>query len=248
MNLVQAIALGVLQGIAEWLPVSSQGQTMVVSMHVFGISAEAALGYAIFLHVGTLVAATIYFRKEVLEMLQGKSQKTAKFVAFALLGTAVTAFPAYLFLKAAVASPFLLMLVIGIALVFTGMLQLKKKPAKASEGSPHGLLTGLAQGLSAIPGVSRSGITTAALLFQGFEPEKAFRLSFILSIPSVLVAELAFGLAEGISIGPEALVSVLAAAVAGYASIAVLLRLARKINFAFFCIAFGLLYLGLAFV
>jgi undecaprenyl-diphosphatase len=140
------------------------------------------------------------------------------------------------------------MLLIGAGLLFTGAIQFKRKFGKPKEDTKNGFLVGLAQGFSAIPGISRSGVTTVALLFRGFSPEQAFRLSFILGVPSVFIAEIAFSLAEGPVFEPNIWVAIAAAAVAGYFSVSFLLRAAKKISFAWFCIAFGLLYLALAFI
>jgi len=248
MQLVEAVFLGFLQGIAEWLPVSSQGQVMVFAINLFGIAPETAFDYAIFLHVGTLIAATVYFRKEIVEIAKSRDRPMLSFLFFGLVGSAITGIPAYFFLKSFLQSPFSLMMLIGLALIATGFLQFGKKPGKEHPEKFSGILTGLGQGFSVIPGISRSGVTASALLFQGFKPEQAFRLSFILSIPSVFLAELAFGLAEGISFEPMVLVAIAVAAIVGFASIDLLLKIAKRINFSYFCFALGILYLGLAFV
>jgi len=248
MDFLQAVFLGVLQGLAEWLPVSSQGQVMAFAMSLFGIAPEQAFQYAVFLHIGTLVSAILFFRKDLVSLVKQKDFELGKFVLFALAGTGLVGLPAYLFLKNFFSSPFLLMILIGIALIFTGLIQFKKQAPKNEVSSKNGFFTGLAQGFSIIPGVSRSGITVSALLVQGFDAEQALRLSFILSIPTVIVAELFFSLFEGFAFEPMVLVAVASAAIVGYASIAVLLKIARRINFGFFCVALGLFYLALAFV
>ena len=248
MDLVQAAFLGILQGIAEWLPVSSQGQVIVAAMHLLGITEELAFRYAVFLHVGTLIAAIVYFRRDLVEIAGMKDRRMLWFLGLGLIGSALTAAPAYLLIKQVLQAPFALMLVIGVALLLTGFLQFGKRAGQEFAGKKAGFLTGLAQGFSVVPGISRSGVTTAALLVQGFSPEKAFSLSFILSIPSVLLAEIAFGLVEGISFEANALAAVAVAALVGFVSIDFLLKLARRINFGWFAIGFGLLYLAIAFV
>lgn len=247
MDLFQAIVLGLIQGITEWLPISSKAQLFVVAWKVFGIAPESAFRYAVFLHIGTLLAAAIFFRKELVKIIKLEDMPMLKFIVTALVGTAITAAPLYFLFKGILANAtILLMPLIGIALLFTGAIQLRKKIAKPREDIGHGFITGLAQGLSAIPGISRSGIATTALLLQDFNPEQAFRIAFILSVPSVLLGEIGFAALEGIAFEPNALIAVAIAAIVGYASIGMLLIVARRVRFSLFCIAFGLLYLAVA--
>ncbi|MAG22246.1 MAG: hypothetical protein CL943_02995 [Candidatus Diapherotrites archaeon] len=248
MDLIQALFLGLLQGVTEWLPISSQGQVMVAALSLFGVTAEEAFRHAITLHIGTLIAATVYFRKELVEIVLLKDKPLLKFFLTALIGSAITAIPIYLVFKGVMGDTFLVMLLVGAALILIGIIQFKKKIAQGKENVGHGFLTGLAQGIAVIPGISRSGITTAVLLMEDFDPEQAFRLSFLLSIPSVFAAEVVFATIEGISFEPNMLIAIAVAAIVGYASIDFLINIARKINFSIFCIVFGLAYIALAFI
>jgi len=248
MDIFQAIILGVIQGLTEWLPISSRSQLIVVGLNFFGMTAESALRYAIFLHIGTMIAAAVYFRKEYSAVLALKDKALLRFIVIALLATAITAAPVYLLVRKAYTDPFLVMLLIGFGLLVSGLLQFKRKAFGASADNKSAAVVGLAQGFSAIPGISRSGVTTTALLFKGFSPEQAFRLSFLLSVPSVFLAEIGFNLMEGFWFEPVMLLSVAVAAIVGYFSIGLLLRIAKRIRFSWFCVAFGLLYLALAFV
>lgn len=248
MDLWQAIILGALQGIFEWLPISSQGQIMGLAIAFFKLSAEHALRYAVMLHAGTLLAATIYFRKELAELLQLKNKQLLKFLLVALVATAITAVPCYLLLKMILSyNSFFLLLFIGLFLILTGISQKSKGIKKKAELTKiNALFLGLAQGLSVLPGVSRSGITTATLLFEGFKPEQAFRLSFILSIPSILLGELAFAAFESVVIDFNAIVALLVAFLFGFLLIDSLLKIAKRASFSKFCIAFGSLYIAIA--
>jgi undecaprenyl-diphosphatase len=247
MDFFQAAFLGIMQGIFEWLPVSSQGNVASLAVAFFGISAEEAVRYAIFLHIGTLFAAAFYFRNELQGMLRGKERKLRNFMLIAVAATAITALPAYLFLKAVSGSAFALMALTGAMLFVTGFLQKAGRKVKETALSgKNSVLLGLAQGFSVLPGISRSGITTAALLFEGFTPERAFRVSFLLSVPSVLLGELAFSLFEGFALDIYAVTALLFACAFGLLSIGLLIRLAGKINFSLFCFGFGTFYLLLA--
>lgn len=249
MSFFEGIVLGFLQGVFEWLPVSSQGQVMAVAAGFFGFDPKAALGYSVLLHAGTLLAAVIFFRKEIFEFAQGKNAKTRNFILIAVGATALTAIPAYFFLKVFLQSSFLLLALIGLMLFVTGFIQKTRAKSSSAELSlKNSLLLGFAQGFSVLPGVSRSGVTTAALLFEGFSPRQAFWMSFLLSIPSVFLAEIFFGLIEGFVIDGTALVALVFSFVFGLLSINVLLRVAEKINFTLFCYAIGFFYLALAFL
>jgi len=249
MDLVQAIFLGALQGITEWLPISSQGQVALTALQMFNIPGGEALRFAFILHIGTLIAATIYFRKDLAGLGKKENRPLLRFLAIAVLATAVTGFPAYFFIKAISGSTFLLTIAIGFFLVLTGIIQLGKKgKQKAEMNNSNALILGLAQGFSVLPGISRSGITSAALLVKGFNPEKAFRLSFILSVPSVFLGEIALGVFEGTAFQFEMIAAIIAAAITGLVSIHILLSVVKRVNFAGLCIAFGLLYFLIAFL
>jgi undecaprenyl-diphosphatase len=249
MDFVQALVLGLIQGLIEWLPLSSQGQVMAVSMSFFGISAEEALKIAVFLHIGTFFAALYYFRKEAVQIISLKEKPLGKFLLIALLATAITGIPCYLFLKTVLKefNPAGVLILIAILLFAMGLIQWKKKSIKkTSLNAKNAVFLGLGQGFAVLPGISRSGITTSTLLFEGFGPEEAFRLSFLLSIPSVFAADIAFGLFEGFSFTTESVFALAVAAIAGFISISALLKIAKKINFSIFCFFFGAVYAVLA--
>ncbi len=244
MEPVEALLLGLVQGTIEWLPLSSQGQVMALAI-ALGENAKEALRLAVFLHIGTFFAALYYFRREAAKILKGKDRALGKFLLIALLSTAITGIPMYLLLETAVGEfhPAGVLLLIGALLVVMGIIQRKKKfVKKTSLGNKNAFFLGLGQGLAVLPGISRSGMTTSTLLFEGFEPEQAFRISFLLSIPSILVMDVLYGMREGFPAGAEALLGVLVAAVVGFVSISLLLRAAKKINFSKFCIGFGIVY------
>jgi undecaprenyl-diphosphatase len=252
MELVQAIVLGILQGVFEWLPVSSQGQVMVAAITMFGIAPEQALVVSIFLHLGTVVAAATYFRKELIEALKFKDAELMRFIVVALLSSAITGVPLYILLKKGVTAlataPVFIMLLVGVMLFISGLMQrrmLKGKPKSVAD-MQDGVLTGLAQGIAIIPGISRSGITTAALLMRKFDAEKAFKLSFILSVPSIAIGELLLMTVGELTFEPTYLIAAATAGIVGFASIGVLIRIARMGGFYRVCLLWGMLYVGFA--
>ncbi len=244
MDAVSAIILGLLQGVTEWLPISSQGQVMSFSVTLLDITAEQALAYAIWLHIGTLLAATIYFRRDVSEIITYRDRDMFRWIFLASLATGVTALPLYMFLKEAVsvAEASALVLMIGLLLVFSGVLQ---RGASATEGKTepndrNAIVTGLMQGLSTLPGVSRSGTTVSALLLQGFDAERSFYLSFLMSIPAVFAAEIVLGLDDGIVFSGWSLLAVAVSFVVGYLTLDRLLEFAKRATFWKFCVGFGI--------
>src|SRR3989344_5262151 len=195
VSLLEAVVLGAIQGITEWLPISSKSQSTLAAMRLFGVSPENAFAFALFLHIGTMLAAVVFFRKEIVELLT-KRKNEWPFYVLALIGTGIVGLPLYFAFRNAGFSVFWMTLVIGLFLIGSGVLQKLSKPAKpCNEMRPrNGFVLGLCQGLSILPGVSRSGITTSALLLQSFSPEEALRVSFLLSIPTVFFAEILVGL------------------------------------------------------
>jgi undecaprenyl-diphosphatase len=256
MDLLASIISGLLQGIFEWLPISSQGNIMAFLLSFFSMAPMDALKISVLLHSGTLMAAIIYFRKEftqILSMCTREDKEFARFFIVATLSTAITAVPLYFLLKFALSEtigltiPYLLF-AIALMLIFTGFVQLNKKKAGLQSHEmkltdKNALIAGLAQGFSVLPGISRSGTTAAALLFTNANPEQAFKLSFMMSIPAVLFAQIAFGFSEGIYLEGFALVSVLVAFIIGLVSIDFFIKIARKINFSYFCFFLALIYI-----
>jgi len=243
MNIVTLMILGALQGLLEWLPVSSQGM-LTLLMTLLGETPSIALDYAIFLHAGTMLSALVYYRNEFKAMI--KEGTLLKFAFITTLLTGLIGGALYLLVKDITeifGTSFIL--IIGLALLFTGFLQLRKK-SKGLRNEPNtqdAVITGLAQSLSIIPGISRSGITTSTLLFSKFNGVTALKLSFILSVPVVLIAQIGLGLLESPALTWEGFWGLMTAFIVGLITIKALTTLAQKINFGKFCIAMGLITL-----
>jgi len=258
--ILKAIILGILQGILEWLPISSQGNLVLIMMYFFKLEAEQALNYSISVHIGTLFAATIYFRKEILALFKALpsyrfnySTKENRLISFLFLTTIITGALGYLLFKIAqkmaIALGEIFIATIGVSLITTGLVQKLSQTQGKRESTnlnlKDTLILGFAQAFSAIPGMSRSGITTSSLIFRKFNGEEALKLSFLMSIPAVLAAEIGLGLVEGLPpVGlEEILVSILFSFAFGLLSIHALMKAARKIRFWAFCILIGILAL-----
>ncbi|MEM9863622.1 MAG: undecaprenyl-diphosphate phosphatase [Myxococcota bacterium] len=199
MDTLETLLLGVLQGLTEFLPVSSSGHIAVLAW-VFGIE-EAGLSLAIVLHLGTLLATLLVFRADVLQLLR-TSARTARRPSLAmsehedvamLRAIAIGTLPALLVgltLKDAVEALGRSPAAIGGAFLGTATLLLvtRREKDEGREGAPSArdaLLIGLAQAVAIAPGVSRSGSTIAVALLLGIGSASAFRFSFLLSLPAV---------------------------------------------------------------
>ena len=247
MNHIQSFILGVLQGITEWLPISSQGQSVLILLHFMHIEPENALSVALFLHIGTALAVLIRFREDFLSMLNPES-KLLKIVVVASLSSGITALPLLLFIKNVFETGEIATVLIGITLILTGLILGVQKRSGSSYRSLDEITTkdmvfaGLAQGLSILPGISRSGTTITLLLMRGIKQDLALRLSFLMSVPAVLGAVIGVNIWSTPAIAlSDAAIMILTSLIAGYVAMSVLLRFATKVNFAAFCVSLGAL-------
>lgn len=245
MDFSEAVLLGVLQGLAEWLPVSSEGLVSLVSKLYYGRSFETALASAIWFHIGTLFSAVIYLRSDVVNVLagfwkHGYERRLLLFVVAATAGSAATALPIVLFIRELRVSDWLFTFVVGLFLVFTGLLPRKAVRSSWAENVSNGLVVGLIQGLSIIPGVSRSGVTITALLLLGAPTHSAFRLSYLMSIPVVAGAQIMLPLFfEMHVLTLEMIVGAAAAFVTGFLTMKILLTASSKLDHRVFMIPLG---------
>jgi undecaprenyl-diphosphatase len=208
-NWLLGIVLGVVQGVSEWLPVSSKTQIIIASTYLFPILGIPALtfneayAFGLFLEVGTFFAAATYFRKEVWRVLKaivGRGDEEAKlmlkFLVVATLITAMIGVVIYKTVSESVTGPVLgvPMILLGCILVGDAILITLAKgrftPKKGLKDLSFRdlILVGIAQGIAALPGVSRSGATISAMLLLGIKPEESFRLSFLALIPASIGA------------------------------------------------------------
>ncbi|MFQ5800418.1 MAG: undecaprenyl-diphosphate phosphatase [Candidatus Hydrothermarchaeales archaeon] len=241
MNVLEGMFLGVLQGITEWLPISSSGQSMLFLINIFHIAPEEAFSIAIMLHLGSLFAVVFYFR----EKLRNVFLQDRKLLSFLIVGTiasGVVGLPVYVELRnlfSSVSGEAVTML-IGVMLIVTGMvLKNTKKAIRQDFNTSDALIVGGAQGIAVLPGISRSGTTIAALLLRGVEQETALSLSFLLAIPAILglvVIE-----SSSVVLSVPVLVGVATSFVVSLAAMHYFLALAKKVDFSNFCIAVGAL-------
>ncbi len=269
MNLFTSLLLGIIQGLAEFLPISSSGH-LALAQHLLGINTEVPAFFDVLLHLGTLLAVLVAYWGDVVEIVQEFFRGVGDIVH----GTTPTPVPparrmilliivgtlplfAILPIHKKVQALGDSMVFIGMALVVTGFLlfacDLVRRGHKTERSATlvDALLVGVGQALATMPGISRSGMTISAGCFLGFERSFAVRFSFLLSIPAVLGANL-LSLKDALEAGvdwaavPVYLAGVVAAAVVGYACIRLLKLIAQKGRFggfAYYCWAVGLLTL-----
>lgn len=217
MNLIQSVLMGIVQGLSEFLPVSSSAHLVFTSnfykvfknIPIAEQSTEEVF-FDIMLHLGTLIAVLIFFRKDVMEITKALfeaikkwnfSSHLAKLGLYIIAGTVVTIILALPFNEVANHLVFHPALVGGLLIITGGVLFLseylsKKKPTTNEVGLKQALLIGLAQGLAVLPGFSRSGWTIATGLFTGLDRQTAARYSFLLSIPIILGASMVYPLVK----------------------------------------------------
>jgi len=259
--MIEYLILGIIQGITEWVPISSEAQILIAAK-MFGM--HNPLKLAVWLHLGTCLAAAVYFRSELKWMVQHipdwinpKKRKFAnetqikrnQLMDFILVSTAITGIigaPLYFIFESQFkeSTGAILLAIVGMLLVLNGIIQksAENKQTRRRELSiKDSVITGIAQGFSALPGISRSGTTTSALLILGHDSTTALRLSFIISIFSVGSAQIGLQIVKGFELSQGAIIAVLASFITGLLGIDVLLRITRKIKFWKFCILLGLL-------
>jgi len=238
---IESVVLAILQGVFEWLPVSSEGVSVLILLNFFGKNISTAISYAFFLHLGTALAILIRFRGEFVGMLKGS--KMLRVVIISTLSTAVVAIPVLYFVESELSDGKYMNIVVGTLLIFTGiLLRLPESGYKSVDkvGIVDIILLGFAQGLAALPGISRSGTTISFLLLRKVKEEDALKISFIISVPAVLGAVILKGVPTEIDL-VKGLVMIGVSCLFGYLTVDTLLKFARKVNFSKFCITFGII-------
>ncbi len=214
MQTIQAVIMGAVQGISEFLPISSSAH-IVFSSAIYKIITGTAVQnvgseeifFDILIHLASLFAVIIFFFKDLKEIatgffkgLKNKDYSTVEFKTgiFVIMATFITCVIAFLIKDVAhslVENP----AIVAVLLLFTGCILFFSEKLKHKEKNMDyktAALIGLAQGLAVFPGLSRSGLTIATGIFNGIERTKAARFSFILSVPIIIIASMIYPLLE----------------------------------------------------
>ena len=263
MELIKAMILGVVQGLTEFLPISSSGH-LVIGSELMNFQEQGVI-FDVFVHLGTLLAVVIVFRKELVDMVkapfalfQGDKSESVRHFFLLDVYIVVATLPAVivgLFLKDSIENLFGNILVVYFMLIITGIIMIisrylpqKDKPITWGRS----LLVGCAQACAILPGLSRSGSTIFAGMALGIDREKIARFSFIMSIPAILgAAVLQFGDLLVNTPGTGALINIGAgaamAAVSGYFAIKLLLDIIRRNRlqwFGYYCLLISAVGIG----
>lgn len=268
MGFLSSIFLGLVQGIAEFLPISSSGH-LSLFQHFFGL-AEAGLFFDVLLHLGTLIAIFVYYWRDIVNLVKaflrlvtglfskkkkgarkGRKDPGARMILMLIVAT----LPLFVILpiKDKVESLYSNTIFVGCALIVTGCIlffsdrMAKGKKTVRSATLLDALLVGVGQAVAVVPGLSRSGTTISAGMLRGFSRKFAVRFSFLLSIPAVLganIISIGDAVAAGIdaSLLPAYIAGTVVAAVSGYFAIRLVNSLADKGkfgSFAYYCWGIG---------
>jgi undecaprenyl-diphosphatase len=260
--MIEALVLGAVQGIAEWLPVSSEAMVVLVKNNVFpdGAGLSEHIRLAIFLHLGTLLAALVYFWPQVKQYLHAAlnyrmqfvdMKLQLRFIALASVVSGVIGF-ALIYLVEHYESFFAdqgaINLFVAIFLCITALLlyfsERANKQGRMRPTNKDAVITGVFQGCAAIPGISRSGSTIAGMGLLGFDKLWALEMSFILSIPLVFFANIVFNYQELLNPDLYSIVAVITAFIFGYYTISALLKIVKRVRFSYFVGLFALILIA----
>lgn len=231
--MLKYITLGIVQGLTEFLPVSSSGHLALLE-NIFHMQKEA-VAITVIMHIGTLLAVIIFFFKEILGIL--KNLRMFWLILLVTLITGLIGLSGKDFFEQLFASPKF----IALSLIITGLIlfitQMVKNNRRLDLSTKDAIILGAAQGIAIIPGISRSGITISTLLMRGIDREVSFNFSFLVSIPAVLGATLL----EAKDIGSvfatsslELMAGLFASFITGLVSLRILKGIIKKARFHYF--------------
>ena len=251
--MLDAIFWGIIQGLTEFLPISSSGHLVLIPALLDRPAPDLAT--SAMLHLGTLAAVLVYYRRDIAAMARF-DRPARRLITLILIGSVPAAVLGLTLedrIEELVSEPTTVawfVVVTGLILLASTLLRLGDR--RVTEIRPlDSIIVGVAQSFALIPGISRSGMTITAGLSRGMERTEAARFAFLLGIPVIAGAgllQMAEALSAGESIPAEVWVGMVAAGLSGYAAIAVLLRLLTRVGlapFGIYCVAFGTLALFL---
>src|SRR5574344_2045765 len=268
MDIIQAIIIGLVQGLTEFLPVSSSAH-LVFIQHLLGLT-DSSIAFDVLLHVGTLVAVVVYFFKDICLMIyafflslkdlftgkfmKGVKEEPYKKLAWLVIIATIPVGVVGLLFNDAVTALFSGITIPAFFLLITGVLLYVSQRMKTGEidesniGLKESIIMSCGQAIAVMPGLSRSGTTIAAGLFSGLDKEFAAKFSFILSIPAILGAalvQLKYLPAIDANIGAY-IAAFIVAAISGYLAIKFLLKIIQEKSldiFAYYCWIVGIIVL-----
>lgn len=251
--IIEAILLGLIQGLTEWLPISSSGH-LIIAQKLLGI--EVPLLFDVMLHFGTLIAVFVFLWSDIVKILKSLvkldfKSESGKLIPFIIVGSIPVMLIGLIF-HDIVDVLFKNLLVVSITLIITGIILFFTKFTKGGRKLNlwDSLIIGIAQAFSLIPGISRSGSTISTGLFRNLDKDSAFKFSFLLSIPAILGANI-FELTNSIFSNTKIdftfyITGIVIAAIVGYLSLRFLFKILRKGRFylfSYYCLVVGFIVL-----
>lgn len=245
--MLDAIIWGLIQGLTEFLPVSSSGHLVLIPALLDRPGPDLATNAM--LHLGTLGAVLTYYRADIAAMVKF-DRPARRLITLIVIGTVPAAALGLMFedrVEELISDPEkVAFILIATGVVLLAATQLRIGDGRTEDVGPlDALLVGLSQALALIPGISRSGMTISAGLARGMEQAEAARFAFLLGIPVIAGAgllKIAEVVSRGDAIPASVWVGVVVAGLSGYAAIAVLLRLLARVGlapFGLYCVTFG---------
>ncbi|MBU4487007.1 MAG: undecaprenyl-diphosphate phosphatase [Candidatus Delongbacteria bacterium] len=258
---IQAIILGLFQGLTEFLPVSSSGHLAILHK-VLGFETESNLFFDVILHLGTLIAVVLFYRNSIIDIIKGGmfgiksilskkgikesffSSADSKLFSLIIIGSIPTAIIGLTF-KDFFEGLADNLLYVGLALLTTAVLlvlfELKKKSFKKINemSAADSIIIGIVQGIAIIPGISRSGSTISTAKLLGIDKETAAQFSFLLSLPAIsgaFLLSMKDAIKEGFVYEHYILLGFITAVITGYFSLKLLIWMIKKSNMYFFAI------------
>jgi undecaprenyl-diphosphatase len=257
LSIRDACLLGVVQGLTEFLPVSSDGHLAVFQYFLNPLPGEQRLAVTVALHIGTLASLLIYFRADFVEWARqlldprrdGYFRSWAWLIVLGTIPAAITGLLLKAWIEAATDS----LVIVGFCFIFNGVLLYAAGSIRNAQreerdiGAADAIVIGCCQALALLPGVSRSGTTISSAVYRRIRADVATRFSFFLGAPAIAGAIVLEG-RDVAALAPEMrlplAIGVATAFVTGLAAIALLLRIVRKGKlqyFAYYCWALGVL-------
>lgn len=254
MSVIEAIILGIVQGLTEFLPVSSSGH-IELGKAILGVNPPDPLLFSVVVHAATALSTLVIFRKDVVQITTGvfrpESPESRKFTLFVILSMIPAAFVGLMFndyiellFDSNVLLVGLMLLITALLLIFTDYKSAGEKPLTAF----NTLLIGISQAIAILPGISRSGATISTAVLLGINRTEAARFSFLMVVPLIL-GKMARDLLDGqVQLGSEMLVPLVAGFVAAFAVglfachwMIKLVKQSKLRYFAAYCFAVGIL-------
>ena len=247
VTLIEAFILAVVQGLTEWLPVSSSGH-LVIAQQFLGLNPP--LIFDLMLHVGTLVVVLVVFRQDIIDILKALARRDirsddGKLAIYIVVGSIPIAVVGVT-LRGTIEQLFSNILAVGVALIVTAAILFvsEKREGNKKIGALDSLIVGLAQAAALIPGISRSGTTISTGLLRKLDKQEAFKFSFLLSAPAILGATV-FEIKDLATTNLDAapiIIGSIVSMIVGYISLKILQRIvmSQKFHlFAYYCAAVG---------